>query len=168
MTLSDRKDRKSVKSDVQPKEVEVETDGSMRIEEEDSIELDGETGYYSDTLVMKTVGYWQLRANPGVWDLNIDKNSRGSEIFDMVDGKIQHGMVRLSGVNASSNTKRLVMGDFVSHSETQIVKRRSGYEKASLFYNKKTGDGDGDSDDEVINVFSLATGHACVRAFVEA
>lgn len=139
-------------------EAQVEGDGSVRIDEE-AFE-DTATGYYSDTLVMKNIGYWQLRANPGVWDLNIDKNSRGNDVFDMVDGQIKHGIVRVSGMNQNNNTKHLIMSDFVSRSATLLVKRKPGYEKSSLFYDKKAKKKD---DDDVIHVFSLATGHLYER-----
>jgi UDP-glucose:glycoprotein glucosyltransferase len=121
-------------------------------------EEEEEPRHYSDTLVMKNVGYWQLRANPGVWNLNIDKNSRGSEIFDMVDGTVTRGMVRIKGSDAIA-TKRLVMKDFISPSELLLVKRRLGFEGASLFYDEKQEN----TEEDVINVFSLATGHLYER-----
>jgi len=139
-------------------EAQVEGDGSVRIDE--GAFEDTATGYYSDTLVMKNIGYWQLRANPGVWDLNIDKNSRGNDVFDMVDGQIKHGIVRVSGMNQNNNTKLLIMSDFVSRSATLLVKRKPGYEKSSLFYDKKAKK---KGDDDVIHVFSLATGHLYER-----
>ena len=126
----------------------------------DADEDDSEDSYYSDTLVMKNVGYWQLRANPGVWDLNMLKDSRGSEIFDMVEGDIRRGGVRvLSGPNTNNNTQSLIMGDFVTRSSTLLVKRKPGYEKANLFSNKKSVT----TDEDVVHVFSLATGHLYER-----
>ena len=117
------------------------------------------TSAYSDTLVMKNVGYWQLRANPGVWNLNIKENSRGAEIFDMVDGKVSRGSIKVIGELANNSTKPLVMGDFVSRSEMLVVRRRPGYNKATLFYEKEKSV----ADSETIHVFSLATGHLYER-----
>lgn len=71
-------------------QVEIVADGSM-ITTTDSVDAEADGSRYSDTLVMKTVGYWQLRANPGVWDLNIVPESRGAEIYDIVNGTIRNG-----------------------------------------------------------------------------
>ena len=138
---------------------EVQPDGSVRIQgSEDS--LSNSDSHYSDTLVMKTVGYWQLRANPGVWDLQINEKSRGAEIFQMVKGTVKHGMLKVTGT-FEDNKKQLVMGDFVGGGqETLLVKRKPGYEKASLFYDDKNDD---TKDDDVVHVFSLATGHLYER-----
>jgi UDP-glucose:glycoprotein glucosyltransferase len=156
LTLS-KHDYRSAKSTIHATEAEVEADGSVSIPDAD--EGDSEDSYYSDTLVMKNVGYWQIRANPGVWDLNMLKDSRGSEIFDMVEGDIRRGGVRVSGPNTNSNTKHLIMGDFVTRSSTLLVKRKPGYEKANLLSNKKSVT----TDEDVVHVFSLATGHLYER-----
>jgi hypothetical protein len=137
---------------------EVEPDGSVRIEgSEDSGSYSD--SHYSDTLVMKTVGYWQLRANPGVWDLQINQNSRAAEIFQMVKGTVKHGMLKVTGT-FEDNKKQLAMGDFVGGGQLLLVKRKPGYEKANLFYDDKNADTKGD---DVVHVFSLATGHLYER-----
>lgn len=127
------------------------------------IEVGGRTveaEHYSDTLVMKTVGYWQLRANPGVWDLNFLKNSRGAEIFDMMEGDVtRNGGVHIEGPNKNNNTKMLIMGDFVTRSSILLVKRKPGYEKAELFSSTDVSTG----DEDIVHVFSLATGHLYER-----
>lgn len=153
LTLLRHKERGQVIS----QEAQVGSDGSVLMEATHGEETNV---MYSDTLVMKNMGYWQLQANPGVWDMEIDKNSRGSEIFDMVDGKISAtGGVTLGDVRLNKQTERLVMNDFVSRSSILLLKRRPGYEKASLFYD----DEGKEVDDDVINVFSLATGHLYER-----
>lgn len=139
-------------------EAQVEADGSVLL---DTTNV-GSSGdeVYSDTLVMKNIGYWQLRANPGVWDMQIDMNSRGSEIFDMIEGEISRGgAVKLSDTRLNNHTERLVMGDFVTSSSTLLVKRRAGFEDTNLFYETN----EVATDDDVINVFSLATGHLYER-----
>jgi UDP-glucose:glycoprotein glucosyltransferase len=110
---------------------------------------------------MKNVGYWQLRANPGVWQLEIAPDSRGAEIFDIVDGFIKGGSIKLSNGKVNNSTKAIFMKDFIGTSETLLVNRRSGFEAASLFYENDAGIS---SDrDDVIHVFSLATGHLYER-----
>jgi UDP-glucose:glycoprotein glucosyltransferase len=158
-------------------EVVIGADGSANVVSSSSSSaptVDGDS-HYSDTLVMKNVGYWQLRANPGVWNLNLAKNSKGAEIFDMVDGTIRRGQIVLKAATAAADgtnqtaTKTLVMKDFVSRGELLLVHRRPGFEKASLFYDETTDGnraltGSSSNDEpEVINVFSLATGHLYER-----
>jgi len=118
---------------------------------------------YSDTLVMKNVGYWQLRANPGVWDLAIEESSKGAEIFDFADAVMSRGrLVRKS--DKLSQSKKIVLKDFVNKGEMILVKRRKGYEGASLFFEDGASIIDSAlASDDVIHVFSLATGHLYER-----
>jgi UDP-glucose:glycoprotein glucosyltransferase len=142
---------------------EIAADGSS-FERSDTASEQEEAKHFSDTLVMKNVGgYWQLRANPGVWSLQIAQNSKGARMFDIVDGAVVNGrLIPTKGSNSTSKT--LVMNSFVNHGELLMVRRRPGFERESLFYSSDdpalVGDG---SQDEVINVFSLATGHLYER-----
>ena len=140
--------------------VEVRPDGSIV---EHSLTADGNEvdDFYSDTLVMKNVGYWQLRANPGIWTLRIAKHSKGAEIFEMIDGTVKNGRI-VTKSNATTLSKQIVMKDFVNKGELLVLRRRPGFEDASIFHDEhdivttKT-------DEDVINVFSLATGHLYER-----
>uniref|UniRef100_A0A448ZD96 UDP-glucose:glycoprotein glucosyltransferase n=1 Tax=Pseudo-nitzschia multistriata TaxID=183589 RepID=A0A448ZD96_9STRA len=140
--------------------VDPEPDESIKMEHSD-VEIPHRS-HYSDTLVMKTAGYWQLRANPGFWDLKIKEDSRGAEIFQMVEGEIKPRGVRVTKA-ISDNTKRLVIRDFVGrgNSDFLLVKRKPGYELATLFHDDKKGLSQ--NDDDVVHVFSLATGHLYER-----
>lgn len=115
----------------------------------------------AETLVMKTVGYWQIRSNPGVWNIEIAKNSRGREIFDMISGNYQNGVLH---VNPSDilvdGYKTLVMKDFVNRMESILVMKRKGYESEKLLVPKFVNSTD---IDDTIHVFSLATGHLYER-----
>jgi hypothetical protein len=151
-----------VEMDKSQENVEVQPDGSIVQDIYNDHEASPVSEIYSDTLVMKTVGYWQLRANPGAWDLRINENSRGAEIFDMIDGKIKNGMVQESS-KFPNGRKQLIIGDFLGRGELLLVKRKPGYERASLFYeNEKEKRNDSD-DEDVVHVFSLATGHLYER-----
>jgi len=141
--------------------VEVGMDGSIVEENLSENSSSGEAAVYSDTLVMKTVGYWQLPANPGVWMLRIAKDSKGAEIFEMIDGTVKNGRIAITSDEASS-TKTIVMKDFVNKGELLLVRRRPGFESASLFHDENDLSVE-DSEEEVINVFSLATGHLYER-----
>ena len=116
----------------------------------------------TDTLVMKTVGYWQLRANPGVWDLRLASKSRGADIFDMVEGTItRSGRIQLAKNSTRTNSKTLVMKDFTNQGSLLLVKRKKGFEDASLFDEKDNLHVK--QANETVHVFSLATGHAYER-----
>jgi UDP-glucose:glycoprotein glucosyltransferase len=118
---------------------------------------------YSDTLVMKNVGYWQLPANPGVWKLGIDKGSEGAKIFEIISGSIKNGALIVPDVVTSQKTKTIVMQDFVSRGEVLLVQRRPGYENADLFFGSDGQMINSHVDDDIIHVFSLATGHLYER-----
>jgi UDP-glucose:glycoprotein glucosyltransferase len=124
---------------------------------------DEDQSRYSDTLVMKNVGYWQLRANPGVWDLNIEKSSKGAEMFDFADATMSRGRL-VESSDELSQRKKIVLKNFVNGGEMLFVKRREGYEDASLFFDDESSGVAGNTDaDDVIHVFSLATGHVYER-----
>ena len=139
--------------------VEVGMDGTISEGRQLDHKASDVTSPYSDTLVMKNVGYWQLHAAPGDWSLQIAENSKGAEIFDIVEGNFRAGQLTVNTDVAMSAKKRIVLKDFVNKGELLLVKRRPGNEKASLFHDEK----DESDADETINVFSLATGHLYER-----
>ncbi|KAL7540042.1 hypothetical protein ACHAXR_009809 [Thalassiosira sp. AJA248-18] len=142
-------------------ETEIEPDGSQHMTGQNLIATQAE---HTDTLVMKTVGYWQLRANAGVWDLRIAEQSRGAEIYHMVDGTVgKSGSIRLAKNSAETTSKTLIMKDFTNLGRLLLVKRREGYEQASLFGDEVDLDGTQLENNETVHVFSLATGHAYER-----
>ena len=113
------------------------------------------------TLVMKTVGYWQLRSRPGIWQLKIADNTRGAEMYEIVKGNIDNGRIQLEDSNmGASNSKMLIMKDFVNTMELILVERTEGYETEELL---AAADGIGEGDDDTVHVFSLATGHLYER-----
>jgi len=121
-----------------------------------------EEQHYSDTLVMLTVGYWQLRAQPGVWNLSIEKSSKGAEIFDIVvDESVNRRSLQLKPDTRLSTTKKLIMKDFVNSGEFLLVKPRPGFENAKLYSDEN--EVKISEEDETIHVFSLATGHVYER-----
>lgn len=121
------------------------------------------TEVHSDTLVMKNVGYWQLQAGPGLWDLQIAADTKGADIFDIVDGTFKHGRLVVNSKPKSDGRKKTIaMQDFVNKGELLIVKRRPGHAKTSLFDENDLSLPTGGEDD-VIHVFSLATGHLYER-----
>ncbi|KAL3801369.1 hypothetical protein HJC23_006979 [Cyclotella cryptica] len=146
-------------------EVQVESDGStFGTVRGDGPESPTSPHDHTDTLVMKTVGYWQLRANPGIWNLQIEKNSRGAEIYHMVDGSVsQSGRLSVSNNASEFISKSLVMKDFSNHGQILLVKRNKGHETSKLFPEDSNLEATHNEGNEVVHVFSLATGHAYER-----
>ena len=154
---------RSKSSDISESEVtaEIQPDGEQQLSDSNRVAAQNE---HTDTLVMKTVGYWQLAANPGVWDLRIDEKSRGAEIYHMVEGTVaKTGKIQLSKNSAESTSKTLVMKDFTNQGRLLLVKRRTGFEQVNLFREEVDLDEIQEEKDETVHVFSLATGHAYER-----
>jgi len=140
--------------------VELSMDGSLGEQGSDTVSAD-DTPTHSDTLVMKNVGYWQLHAEPGVWKLQIDENSKGANMFDIVEAEVRRGGMKIKeNSTADPRAKTLVLQDFVSKGELLAVKRRPGFQNANLFDDEGLNT---TSEDDVIHVFSLATGHLYER-----
>jgi UDP-glucose:glycoprotein glucosyltransferase len=143
-------------------EVQVNPDGSIAYVSATDTTLTSHD--HTDTLVMKTVGYWQLRANPGVWDLKIAENSRGAEIYHMVDGSLSpYGRLIVDKDAASFMSKSIIMKDFTDHRQLLIVKRNEGHEMSQLYVDESELETAPNDGNETVHVFSLATGHAYER-----
>jgi UDP-glucose:glycoprotein glucosyltransferase len=147
---------------------EVGMDGLLSTDVAEDNRAFNENSIYSDTLVMKNVGYWQLPANPGIWKLGMAEGSEGAAIFEMLPGVIRNGAIRVSS-NTSHTVRTVIMKDFISKGEIILVRRRPGMETAELFPELDASTGTAasasshSSDDDVIHVFSLATGHLYER-----
>ena len=142
-------------------EILVQPDGSIIGSQDNSIRTSRD---HADTLVMKTAGYFQLRSNPGVWSLQIEEKSRGSEIFHLVDGKISaSGQVSQAKTAVERKSKTLVAKDFTSPFHVLLVKRKKGFEKAELYFDEVDSNVVDKSSNDTVHVFSLATGHAYER-----
>ncbi len=141
-------------------EISVEPDGSIG-SQANNIRPSND---HADTLVMKTAGYFQLRSNPGVWSLQIEEKSRGSEIYHLVDGKVSAtGQVSPAKTSVERKSKTLVVKDFTSPFRVLLVKRKKGFEKAKLYLDEADPNVIEKSNNETVHVFSLATGHAYER-----
>jgi len=108
----DRSKSGSETPDTGAESAEIQPDGSQQLTGSNQVVAQKES---TDTVVMKTAGYWQLRANPGVWKLRIAEKSRGAEIYNMVEGSVgRSGKVQLSKKSLESVSKILVMKDFTN------------------------------------------------------
>lgn len=137
--------------------VYVSPDGS--VSESKYIDFDSHSFAASGTLVMKTVGYWQLRSGPGVWQLEISQNTRGAEIYDMIEGTIRDGHIISHELIVPH--KIMAMKDFLSRMQVVLVQRKKGYENAELLV--ANDESEKKDVDEKVHIFSLATGHLYER-----
>ncbi|KAF0693842.1 Aste57867_15229 [Aphanomyces stellatus] len=135
----------------------------------------GTLSVHKDTVVMKNLGYFQLQAAPGVWQLGLAKG-RHSTIYEMIDEEER------------VNSVRVVVYDFMSSIMQLEVKKRVGQESVRLL-DDSNSDNDAENKAEkeeeksywsslvnwgtkkpestrtgdTIHVFSLATGHLYER-----
>jgi hypothetical protein len=152
-------DRSTLPEQQSASEIQINPDGSFAEIAKNKVDIS-----HTDTLVMKTAGYWQLRANPGVWDLKIAEDSRGAEIYHMVDGSLSpYGRLIIDKDAASFMSKSMVMKDFTDHRQLLVVKRNKGHEMSKLYLDESDLEAVSNNGNETVHVFSLATGHAYER-----
>lgn len=109
-----------------------------------------------DTLVMANLGYFQLKAFPGLWTLDL-RDGPSRDIFSLESGK---------------QRQQVTVNSFQSVVLKIRVRRNPGKEMASLLEAEDETDsswfGFGskqkkEADDDTINVFSVASGHLYER-----
>lgn len=124
-----------------------------------------------DTTVMANLGYFQLKANPGVWMLQL-RHGRSSEIYSIAS---HEGTDSPSG----SSEVEVVMSSFRSLVVKVRVAKQPGKQHMELLgdeadeqgglWNSITSTfgggslGSSEEEDEVINIFSVASGHLYER-----
>ncbi|XP_022654078.1 UDP-glucose:glycoprotein glucosyltransferase 1-like isoform X2 [Varroa jacobsoni] len=127
-----------------------------------------------DTIVMANLGYFQLKANPGTWFLRI-RDGRSSELYDVASTE---------NTEKSGDDIAVLVTNFRSKVLKVRVAKRPGKEHEELLVDDdsqddgiwnsitsslgggKTGEGadkEKDAEDDVINIFSVATGHLYER-----
>ncbi|OQV12944.1 UDP-glucose:glycoprotein glucosyltransferase 1 [Hypsibius exemplaris] len=133
-----------------------------------------------DTIVMANLGYFQFKANPGSWTIKL-REGRSRDIYAIAssDGAEKDG--------TDEEQLRVVLGSFSTKMMKIYVKKRIGMEKEDVLSDPKAagvekiaGTGILDSisnywspeekkaleasgSDDVINIFSLASGHLYER-----
>ncbi|CAN0100930.1 unnamed protein product, partial [Ectocarpus fasciculatus] len=112
----------------------------------------GGRGVTADTVVMENLGYFQLQASPGVWDLGL-ADGRASEVYEIVDGgsgsgggvvnaaahdaalEVQRRLEReraVDGVSPAAESQAIVVRNFYSRYEPVLVRKRPGMEDVGL------------------------------------
>lgn len=121
-----------------------------------------------DTMVMSNFGYFQLKANPGVWTLQLKENSKSSKIYDIVYG--------------DQEDPHVIVSDFEGTFKSLLVKKKPGKESEHLLIDseedkvqQKPEEGlwesiagkffstESYSQNNTIHIFSLASGHLYER-----
>ncbi|KAL1916354.1 uncharacterized protein VTP21DRAFT_5971 [Calcarisporiella thermophila] len=129
-----------------------------------------------DTIVMANLGYMQLKANPGVWDLEL-REGRSRELYELESAGSEGWRSR--GVDEIGNS--IVLTSFDGITIYPRVRRRPGHEhdpllvegqeegntglwnsiKSSIFGGKQKAPGSKNQTE--INIFSVASGHLYER-----
>ncbi|ULT83129.1 hypothetical protein L3Y34_012402 [Caenorhabditis briggsae] len=115
-----------------------------------------------DTIVMANLGYFQLKANPGAWKLEI-REGKSSEIYRIGS--------HVGAEKIGDDTLQVVIDSFTGKSVRVRVEKREGMEERNLLADDEEGVWSSLSNlvsskekpQEVINVFSLASGHLYER-----
>jgi len=116
-----------------------------------------------DTLVMSNLGYFQLKANPGIWYLSL-ADGRSSQIYDIQSS--QHS-------NSITPHATVFLSEFTSSKVPMRVAKKAGLEKETLeeeeieveqknMWSFFGSSGTGKSV-ATVNVFSVASGHLYER-----
>ena len=77
----------------------------------------------TDTIVMANLGYFQLKANPGVWQLRLHEGP-SMELYKIVE-ITEHG-------NVPEDPTHLVVNSFRGKTVNLVVRKREGAEDRSL------------------------------------
>lgn len=126
-----------------------------------------------DTLVMSNLGYFQLKANPGVWSLSLAQG-RGKMIYDILgpkSSKTDFSTVIVNGFSSEMNNLRVLKkkgfeeAKLVEDEEEEAKKKGEGFfdrlfKKASDDDKKKASS---NGEDDTVHVFSVASGHLYER-----
>lgn len=121
------------------------------------IELDsGEKKY--DTIVMQNLGYFQLKAEPGVWNLRL-RNGSSSE---------KHQIIKIGSNTVNKKDIQIVVDSFTPKWTELTVKEIRGAKdpeesKIETLMKRAKSYFSTPESSEIINVFSLASGHLYER-----
>ncbi|XP_014254817.1 UDP-glucose:glycoprotein glucosyltransferase [Cimex lectularius] len=124
-----------------------------------------------DTIVMANLGYFQLKANPGEWTLRL-RHGRSAALYDIIG----YGHAGVDYPVNSSEIK-ILLSSFRSHTIKLKVNKKPDKTNVDLLGDEEEqqglwgsiastfgGSGDnGENKEEVINIFSVASGHLYER-----
>lgn len=123
-----------------------------------------------DTIVMANLGYFQLKANPGAWNLKL-RQGRSAEIYEIVGSDN-------TDTTPGSSDVQILISNFRSHIIKVKVAKKPGKQFEELLYDDSdNGNGiwstitstfsgnksEQEGLDDKINIFSLASGHLYER-----
>lgn len=119
-----------------------------------------------DTIVMANLGYFQLKANPGAWLVQL-RQGKSTDLYDIISAE---------GPNTKhyGNFTRVTISSFNSHVLKLSVAKKAGKQHLDLLTEETDSNNGiwssitntfsgGDDAKEVINIFSVASGHLYER-----
>ncbi|KAL2163744.1 hypothetical protein VTH06DRAFT_5803 [Thermothelomyces fergusii] len=108
--------------------------------------------HFADTIIMANLGYFQFKANPGVYNLSL-KDGRSSEIFSMESAGAQ-GWTPAPG----DNTTEIVLMDFQGTTLYPRLRRKPGMEGEDVLEESSANAGPGGAMDFVSRGLKFAGG----------
>ncbi|KAL2185934.1 glycosyltransferase family 24 protein [Thermothelomyces heterothallicus CBS 203.75] len=108
--------------------------------------------HFADTIIMANLGYFQFKANPGVYSLRL-KEGRSSDIFSMESAGAQ-GWTPVPG----DNTTEIVLMDFQGTTLYPRLKRKPGMEAEDVLEESSANAGTGSAMEYVSKGLKFAEG----------
>ncbi|RHZ80246.1 hypothetical protein Glove_138g61 [Diversispora epigaea] len=119
----------------------------------------------SDTIVMTNFGYFQLKANPGVWTLNL-REGKSTDIFDIQSVGSEGWLSR----NISEIDNEIILNGFEGLTIYPRMIRKSGKENDDVLKTENSNDSEhmftpkmDEKKGAEINIFSVISGHLYER-----
>eukprot|EP01084_Bolivina_argentea_P161656 281401_1 len=94
------------------------------------LQLRNSTNVFDATIAMQTLGYWQLKANPGVWDLRL-REGRTTEVMDIDANKTESDDALVIADDGGLKIK-VVLNSFTRPPFRISTKHKPGMEKEEL------------------------------------
>uniref|UniRef100_A0A7E4VIA0 UDP-glucose:glycoprotein glucosyltransferase n=1 Tax=Panagrellus redivivus TaxID=6233 RepID=A0A7E4VIA0_PANRE len=128
-----------------------------------------------DTIVMANLGYFQLKASPGAWILQL-REGKSKDIYE-----IKNHTNTETALEDNNDKVRVLIDSFLGKTIRVLVNKRPGMEQQTLLADAAGANGEeeesggngiwsslsstltGSNNHEVINIFSLASGHLYER-----
>ncbi|XP_063697044.1 UDP-glucose:glycoprotein glucosyltransferase [Culicoides brevitarsis] len=122
---------------------------------------------YVDTLVMANLGYFQLKANPGAYDLRL-RHGKSSDLYDItqVDGaNVRHfsNHTRVVIINLRSLVLKVRVTKKPGMHGIDLLSENDEPSKNGIWSSIANTWSGGETESETINIFSVASGHLYER-----
>eukprot|EP00817_Percolomonadidae_sp_ATCC50343_P006663 CAMPEP_0117423258 /NCGR_PEP_ID=MMETSP0758-20121206/3925_1 /TAXON_ID=63605 /ORGANISM="Percolomonas cosmopolitus, Strain AE-1 (ATCC 50343)" /LENGTH=1370 /DNA_ID=CAMNT_0005206353 /DNA_START=179 /DNA_END=4288 /DNA_ORIENTATION=+ len=117
--------------------------------------------HLQDTLVMSNYGYYQLKANPGMFELTLAPG-RSTDVFS-IDSYASTSFYAQQATQFFSGPVYIPIRHFDGPFIHVKVKKNAGFESEDLLHPKDDSTKSSQQDDDVVHIFTIASGHLYER-----